>query len=263
MEDIVRVCKIDLYAGVVKVGGICMRSTVGFSIGSPIAAGASALFASVVEELFLELLTERTRAILKASALLMRWMDDVCHVWKKEKVAGEALKALRVMQSKEFYRGLELLKEKQAQDAFGFRFTAKEGVLGVQSEQRYLQGSAQTGFAQRPKILPGSQYTPCYVLRGTVTGRIIRLLVATNKTEEEAEGMVCRLLGELRRSGYERRVLRSSIERVKMNAWGGLRCAASFLKCSVYECETWRVKYDALLAGCEIVNKLPVRCKER
>ena len=97
------------------------------------------------------------------------------------------------------------------------------------------------------------------MLRGTVTRRIIRLLDTTSKSEEEAEGVICRLLGELRRARYEKQVLRSAMERVRLEAWGGLRSAVSFLQCSVLASEKWCAEYEALLVGCEKVNQFLVR----
>ena len=101
------------------------------------------------------------------------------------------------------------------------------------------------------------------MLRGTVTDRIIRVLDTTNKTEEEAEGMVCRLLGELRRSGYDKRILESSVERVKMDAWGGLRSARSFVNCSYDKNEKWCTEYAALMVGCDKLSLIHAMSERR
>ena len=104
-----------------------------------LAAGASALYAAVVEHLYIESLPFRVRYCLLSCSLFIRWMDDVLHIWRNQKLSRDARKALWRMQHKDFYgTSLQLLRDRDAFAAFGFTFRTSGGLIGATSELRFL-----------------------------------------------------------------------------------------------------------------------------
>ena len=93
----------DLLTGVMEVLRKPKPSRAGFNIGSPIAAGAASLFAFVCEALFLDPLPTYVQNTLRKSPLLLRWMDDLLHMWRRGDERGVVYKALQISQNKNFY----------------------------------------------------------------------------------------------------------------------------------------------------------------
>ena len=67
----------DRFLGLINVLGEFCIPTVGFNIGSNLAAGGSALFAAMMEHKWLQTLNVWIRREIFLNVLILRWYDDM------------------------------------------------------------------------------------------------------------------------------------------------------------------------------------------
>ena len=254
--DLKQIIKIDLFTGAVNVCGVLMKPLKGFNIGSPLAAGASALYASWKEYEFLNKLGSFTKRVLQESALLMRWMDDVVHIWRRKKVRGPAWQAIKKLQERGFYgKELELLKEGGSTAAFGFQVRIDGGVLEVESEMRFLRRQEGGKFEDCPKMQSGKQFAPRKTMIATATGRLCRVLDTTNAKQEEVEMMLLRVISAMRSAGFEKMVLRRAITSIEGKGWGTFRVLNTFVEEPKRKLVQFTDAYDRLRIGAMKYNE--------
>jgi len=144
-------------------------------------------------------------------------------------MSREGKRALAERPEQGFYRGdLELEKEPQNEEAFGYTWSAIGSVLKCRGQNKFEVEDPSDNKRKGIPLLSGPEhYMTEKRQQGVIQGRLVRMLDMTNESESSVKEQVVRLVFELRSAGYARHVILKALRRVEVDAWCSLKDAKS------------------------------------
>jgi hypothetical protein len=145
-----------------------------------------------------------------------------------------------------FYGGQLVSEEERDSDqAFGFIFQPRGGVLACKEAQKFVRVDESRMEMLWPMIVGFHQFILPRTLLNTVLGRLIRCMDTSNCSEEETVRELIRLVVELRFASYPPDVLLKAIKRTQRVAWCNLKPLVSFATTNDFAfLLNWKQCYD-------------------
>lgn len=171
-------------------------------MGSGLGPAGSTLAAARREITKMESLPLLVRLTIEKCVLMVRWMDDIWHVYPR--VLPENVKrAVKDFSASDFY-GSQLNLKKTAEDvSFGFKFDVSTGQILVEQNFTFQRTEIQAQVKKRWPLIQGPlAFAPDSSKQGILAGYFLRLLDYTNMNSDEVEKKMNRLCRELRSSGF-------------------------------------------------------------
>lgn len=226
-----------------------MKALRGFSIGGQASAGGSTFYAGMREFTYLSRLPQHISHEINNRTLLVRWLDDLLHVYPTNLSAG-AMRALRRMQRLRFYGGTLELLESSPTVAFGFWVQTRHNRLLVREKFTYTTPAQQNAApvdSAWPLIPPAWQFGVHTTNYTTALGRYIRHLDTTNGVEEDVLNGLKRISSELIEAGYDRKMLTKAVKQVSFHSHLDLRSLIQFHELPTNSHQSWAKTYDAFV----------------
>jgi hypothetical protein len=224
--------QVDFRFGLIYIHGQLFQQTVGFNIGSNLAAGGADLFAAHQESQLLSLISANARFEFGQKVLAQRWADDL---WLL--LAGtpsEELRAfLKVLCGRYFYHSALLLKPTSGHQAFGFQcFLNRDpkyhiSTLPLLKFQRFSDPSHLSTSA--PMVAGPSQFLGDRAKRSIVSGYGIRVLDSSVASPLYVLRHLSRVAAELRLSGFPSLTIRRAFTNLNRQANLDVRPALAVL----------------------------------
>ena len=158
---------------------------------------------------------------------IQRWLDDVLYVMC-EVITVPARRALRVMQSFEFYG--EHLKLEPAMDPepFGFKISLGKKGITMRSRLAFVRERAAGGEkggafgSERSTLHGGPQFRSQRITAAVMTGHFTRVLDLSNETWEVLRMSLLRMAVELILMKYPKDMLRKTLLKMSKTSQPGL-----------------------------------------
>ena len=179
--------------------------------------------------------------------LIVRWLDDVLHVYPKN-LSHLAKRAIRRLQSRNFYGGtLELIEDLKASVAFGFWVQQRHGRVLIREKLTFLRDDPSPEEIQEhvwALVAPDWQFGAKKTSYNIMYGRLTRHLDTTNGAEEDVIAGLCRIISELSYVGYELSLIQKAVKQVSLTATLNLNPVLKFALVPSQQMRSWSKAYD-------------------